>query len=78
MKGMKAEQFEETLLQFLRHKPFEPFIVELLDGRVIEIPAPKVVVGGGGATYVTDDFDLTPFVCEEVRAIRLAVPEGAR
>ena len=71
---MKEEPFEQTLLQFIRRRPFEPFVVELLDGRVIEIPAPKVIVGGGGATFVGDDFDLVDFVCEEVRAIRPAVP----
>jgi hypothetical protein len=70
---MKAEQFEETLLQLIRRRPFEPFVVELLDGRVIEITSPKVV-GGGGATFIRDDFDLVDVVCEEVRAIRAAVP----
>jgi hypothetical protein len=61
-------------LQFIRRRPFEPFFVKLLDGRVIEITAPKVIVGGGGATFIRDEFDLVDFECEEVRAIRAAVP----
>ena len=46
-------------------------------GQVIEITSPKVVGGGGGATFIGDDFDLVDFVCEEVRAIRAAVPGAA-
>ena len=74
---MTAEQFEQTLLQFLRRRPFEPFVVELFDGRVIEIPAPKVVVGGGAATWVGDDFDHTDFDFKDVRAIRPQGDSGA-
>jgi hypothetical protein len=70
---MKAEQFEETLLQFIRRRPFEPFVVELLDGQVIEITSPKVVVGGAGAAFLTTTFDLVDFSCDEVRTIRPAV-----
>jgi hypothetical protein len=74
--GMTQKQFEETLLQFIRHKPFEPFVVEMLDGRVIEIPNPRVIVGGGAATFISPDFDMTDFYCDEVRGIRAAVPEA--
>ena len=72
---MNADQFEQTLLQFLRRRPFEPFVVELLDGRVIEIPSPTVVVGGAAATFISPDFDHTDFYGKEVRAIRAAVRE---
>ena len=71
---MKPEQFDDSVLQSIRRRPFEPFVVELLDGRVIEITTPKVIVGGGGATFIRDEFDLVDFECEEVRAIRAAVP----
>jgi hypothetical protein len=73
---MTAEQFEQTLLQFIRRKPFEPFVVELLDGRVLEIDTPKVVVGGGGASILTPDFDLVEFTSAEVRGMRPAA-QGA-
>jgi hypothetical protein len=72
---MSADQFEQTLLPFLRRRPFEPFVVELLDGRVIEIPAPTVVVGGGAATFISPDFEHTDFYSKEVRAIRPAGTE---
>jgi hypothetical protein len=74
---MNADQFEQTLLQFLRRRPFEPFVVELLDGRLIEITSPTVVVGGAAATFISPDFDHTDFYGKEVRAIRAAVREGS-
>jgi len=64
---MNAEQFEQTLRQFLRR---DPFAVELLDGSVVEIDRPKLVFGGGAASFFTADYDLIEFACEEVRAIR--------
>ena len=71
---MNVEQFEETLRQLLRREPFQPFVVEMLDGRTIAVDEPKVVMGGGGATFVTADFDLMEFACEDVQTIRPAVP----
>jgi hypothetical protein len=80
---MRAEQFEETLLQFIRRWPFEPFVVELLDGQRIDVFSPKVVVGGGAASFITPAFDLVDFACEEVGAIlpwynRTATSDGGR
>jgi hypothetical protein len=74
---MQREPFENTLRQFLRREPFQPFVVELLDGRTIEVARPKVVIGGGGASFFTPDYDLIEFTCEEVRAIRHAVSGAA-
>ena len=76
LNNMNNEEFEETLRRFLRHKPFFPFVVELVDGRLIEIDSPKLVFGGGGASFFTPNYELVEFECEEVRAIRSAVPEA--
>ena len=73
-KIMSVEQFEETLRQLLRREPFQPFMVELLDGRVLTVNHPQVAFGGGAATYFTPTYDLVEFACEEVQAIRLLVP----
>ncbi len=59
---------------FTRSEPFQPFLVELVDGRVITVDEPKVAFGGGAATFVTRSFDLVEFACEDVQAIRPAVP----
>ena len=74
---MNVEQFEDTLRNFLRREPFQPFVVELVDGRAIEILRPKVVFGGGGASFFTPAYDLVEFACEEVRAIRPVSVAGA-
>jgi hypothetical protein len=70
---MTAEQFETTILSLLRHEPFEPFVVEMRDGRLIEIERPKLAVGGGGAGFLTPQFDLVEFECEDVLEIRKLV-----
>jgi hypothetical protein len=67
---MTREQFEDTLRQFLRRKPFQAFVVELLDGRLIPVDRPGVAFGGGAASYFAPDDDLVEFACEDVRAMR--------
>ncbi len=74
---MTAEQFEATVLHFLHQKPFHPFVVELHDGRRIEINRPGLALGGDSASFFTTDFDLIEFACEEVRDIRQAVQGAA-
>ena len=69
---MTSEQFEATLLRFLHQEPFKPFVVELLDGRVIEINRPGLALGGDSASFLTPNYDLVEFACEEVRDIRQA------
>jgi hypothetical protein len=77
LKMMEPEPFEQKLRQLLRQEPFQPFVVELVDGRLIWITEPKLAMGGGGASFFTPSFDLVEFVCEEVRAFRLLVPGAA-
>jgi hypothetical protein len=76
MKSMKADQFEQTLREFLRREPFQPFVVELVDGGVIAVNHPKVAMGGGGASFFTPDHDLVDFECENVQAILPLVPKA--
>ena len=71
---MTVEQFEKNLRQFIRQEPFKPFVVEFADGRILEIDHPKVVFAGGAASFLTPDYDLVEFYCEDVSAMRPAVP----
>ena len=73
---MNQELFEQTLRQFLRSQPFHPLLVELLDGQIIVIEKPAIAMGGGAATYLTED-NLIDFACEDVREIRSAPVEIA-
>jgi hypothetical protein len=69
---MTAETFDLTLRRLLRQEPFQPFVVELIDGRRLEIDRRRLAVNYGGATLVMPDLELIEFVPEEVRDIRLA------
>jgi len=68
---MSIEQFEKMLRQLVRQEPFQPFLVEMVDGRVLTVDRP-VVFGGGGASFITPSDDLVEFACEDVQAIRPA------
>jgi hypothetical protein len=70
---MTAEQFETTIVRFLHEKPFRPFVVEMLDGRLIWINRPGLALNAGGATLWTPDDEIVEFTCDEVRDIRQAV-----
>ncbi|HWY88981.1 MAG TPA: hypothetical protein VNX28_19865 [Gemmataceae bacterium] len=70
---MTVEQFEQTLRHLSRQEPFQPFEVEMVDGRVLTVDHP-VVFGGGAASFITPSYDLVEFACEDVQAIRPAVP----
>jgi len=74
---MNQQEFEELLRFFLRREPFQPFVVELLDGRMIEVDQPRVGFNGGAAGYVNASEELVFFECEEVRAIRALAHELA-
>lgn len=66
---MNQDTFESTLRKYLRSKPFHPFQVELLDGKVIIVDRPSLAMGGGAATIFTDT-EFIEFACEEVRDMR--------
>lgn len=74
---MKADEFNSTMCRLKRQEPFEPFVVELLDGTsiVVERPHP-LAFDGEGATLVTHKDELVEFYCSEVRAIRMAPREA--
>ncbi len=74
---MTTEHFEETLRQFIRQEPFQPFVVELINGRVIEVNYPQLVFAGGAASFFTPAYDFVEFTCEETREIHQKVPGAA-
>jgi hypothetical protein len=65
---MSGEEFENQLRQLIRKRPFEPFVVELLDGNQIDVDYPSVAFDGGAATFIAVGPDLIEFACEDVRA----------
>jgi hypothetical protein len=73
---MTREDFDSTIHRLLRQEPFQPFVVELFDGKQILIERPRLAVGGGGATMLTPD-NWIEFECEQVREMRIATRETA-
>lgn len=66
---MTQQEFEDTLRQFLRREPFQPFVAELPTGRSIDIDAPTIAFGGDEAGFITANKDVRFFACENVRGI---------
>jgi len=72
---MNQQEFEDLLRFFLRRDPFQPFVIDLLDGRTLEVDAPSVAFGGGAGGFITAEHDVLMFACEQVRSIRESVRE---
>jgi hypothetical protein len=72
---MTPEQFDQTLRELTRRRPFLPFVVELKDGREILVERPKLSFGGGVAGMLHRKEGLVDFSWEEVHAFRLAIPK---
>ena len=66
---MKIQEFEEQIINFIHQEPFRPFAVEMSDGRTIEIRRPAVVINGGGATYLSEDYEIEDFDFNEIRSL---------
>lgn len=75
---MDIQEFDNQLCQLKRREPFQPFEVELLDGRVIQILCPRLAINWGGATFVSDDDELVDFQCDQVVSIHPILSEAAR
>jgi hypothetical protein len=52
---MTAEVFYRTIVEKLERKSFQPFVMELNDGRRIDIDRPKVAIRGGVAVCTTKE-----------------------
>ena len=76
--GMKKKQFDETLRTLIRHQPFQPFVVDLLDGNRIAIDAPdSVAFNDGAAGYISPTNEVFFFNFRTVREFVTATRESA-
>jgi hypothetical protein len=73
--AMTPELFDQTLRKFIQREPFQPFVVELLDGTAIPIERPAVAFGGGVAGLLDDEQGFIGFSCEQVKDIH-PLPQG--
>ena len=75
---MSARELEEQIIQFKHQKPFRPFEVELLDGRVIKVRRPNLCINETGAGFLSDQEGIVDFNFAEVRSLRPLKRKAAR
>lgn len=63
---MTKDQFHDSLKRFLHHKPFFPFVAELMNGKRIVIDRPNLAINNGGAGYFSAEEGLIDFSHEQV------------
>jgi hypothetical protein len=73
---MTPEQVEEKVLEVIHREPFVPHVVELTDGRSLEILHPRLAINGGGAGFLGPDGGLVDFEFKAVRSLRALSAEA--
>jgi hypothetical protein len=63
---MSAYEFEKQLRERLRRAPFQPFVINVNDGRRILVDAPAVAFDAGRAGFIGQDELVEFFDCENV------------
>ena len=74
---MTPQQVEEKVIELIHREPFVPFVVEMTDGRSLEVAHPRLAINGGGAGFLGPDGGLVDFEFKTVRSIRLIKGEAA-
>ncbi len=67
---MSSEDVEATLIKLQRQVPFQPYIIDLADGRSLRVDGHRLAINGGGAGMLTADDTLEDFWFADVRNIR--------
>ena len=73
---MTPEQVEKKVIELIYRKPFIPFVVEMTDGQLLEIPHSRLAINGGGAGFIGLDGGLQDFEFKSVRSIRFLQGEA--
>jgi hypothetical protein len=74
---MAPDQVEAKVIELIHREPFVPFVVEMTDGQVLEIPHPRLAINGGGAGFIGPDGGLVDFEFKDVRSICFIQVEAA-
>jgi hypothetical protein len=76
--AMDAEAFEKSLRAFVRRRPFQSFVVELVSGARVEVDHPEALVFRGGvAIYVDPSGQPTLFDHHGVSQLTGSLPANA-
>jgi hypothetical protein len=67
---MTPAAFEESLRALLRRQPFQPFLVELINGETFTVDrSDAVALGGGAAGFIAEKGDIYFFDYRNVRRL---------
>ncbi len=73
---MTPEQVEQKVIELIYRDPFQPFVVDLIEGQSVEVTHPRLAINGGGAGFIGPDGGLVDFEFKSVRAIRMMKAEA--
>jgi len=72
---METNAFERSLRAFARRTPFQPFVVELVSGTVVEVDHPEALIYRGGVAVYIDAHGV-PTLFDHRSVSRLSSAEG--
>jgi hypothetical protein len=67
---MTIKQIEEKMIELKHRTPFTPFVVEMTDGQMVEVPHPGLAINETGAGFIGPDGGIVDVEFKSVRAIR--------
>ncbi len=68
---MTIQQVEEKVIELIHRQPFVPFVVEMTDGKTLEVPHPRLAINHTGAGFLGPDGGIVDIDFATVRAIRV-------
>ena len=74
---MTQESLEATLRSVLGRRPFQPFILEMDDGRRIAVDDPMALSFGGGSVGFIGPDEIHLLRCEQIKDIRTETQPAA-
>jgi hypothetical protein len=73
---MTPEQVETKVIELIHREPFAPFVLEMSDGQLLDVPHPRLAINGGGAGFFGPDGGIVDVEFKKVRDIRLLNTEA--
>ena len=73
---MTPEQVEARVIELIHREPLVPFVVEMMNGALVEVIHPRLAINGAGAGFIGPDGGLVDLDFRTVRAIRFSPTEA--
>ena len=73
---MIVKQIEEKVMELKRLEPFEPFVIELVNGQSVQVPHAGLAINETGVGFLGPDGEIVDVEFVNVRNIRLLHSEA--